>query len=494
MTWVAVRATGAGLLIAAALPPWGWWPLALVGLAIWFVLIDQANAGTRFRRSFLVGLAWSAPATLWIVDLTAPGWPATVFAFSLLAGLAGLATPPCGALRRWAFPAAIILTELIRWNYPFGGTPIATYAMTGVATPFAMAARLFGSPFLAFLVVMAGVATADAWRRQWKAVGGAIAVLVAATVGGHWAGSAVEPVGSIEVAVVQGGGPQNTRADFCETRSVFERHMAASETIDRGVDLILWPEDVVHASADNARTPDRCDEPLLGRTEAFSRLSQLAAATGAVVISGWFQVADDGLANTNFALAQSPDGTITDRYDKVRLVPFGEFVPFRSLIERFSRDLPRRDVRPGTGDAVLETGVGPLGIVISWEIFFDHRARDAIGNGGQVLLNPTNGSSYWLTIVQSQQIASSQLRAIETDRWVLQAAPTGFSAVVSPTGEVLQRTGVSEQRVLYHTIERRTGRTLAVAWGLWPVLVGVLAILGAVVGRVVFQASLKRSF
>ena len=159
------------------------------------------------------------------------------------------------------------------------------------------------------------------------------------------------------------------------------------------------------------------------------------------------------------------------------LVPFGEFVPLRSLIERFSDELPGRDVRRGTSEAVLDTAVGPLGVSISWEVFFDHRARDAIGNGGQVLLNPTNGSSYWLTIVQSQQVASSRLRALETDRWVLQAAPTGFSAIVEPDGTVRERTGVSEQRVLYSTIELRTGRTLAVAWGGWPVLLWALAIL-----------------
>ena len=82
---------------------------------------------------------------------------------------------------------------------------------------------------------------------------------------------------------------------------------------------------------------------------------------------------------------------------------------------------------------------------ISWEIFFDHRSRAAVRAGGQVLLNPTNGSSYWLTIVQSQQVASSRLRALETDRWVLQAAPTGFSALVTPDGDVLYRASVDQE-------------------------------------------------
>ena len=99
------------------------------------------------------------------------------------------------------------------------------------------------------------------------------------------------------------------------------------------------------------------------------------------------------------------------------------------------------------------------------------------------MLNPTNGSSYWLTQVQSQQIASSQLRAIETGRWVLQAAPTGFSAVVNQNGDVLARTGVSETKVLQGVVPMREGETLATRVGQWPVLgLSVVALVAAWLG------------
>ena len=100
-----------------------------------------------------------------------------------------------------------------------------------------------------------------------------------------------------------------------------------------------------------------------------------------------------------------------------------------------------------------------LGIAISWEIFFEDRARSAISGGGEILLNPTNGSSYWLTILQSQQVASSRLRAMETGRWVLQAAPTGFSAIIDPNGDIVERSSISETRVLHATVDRRGGNT-----------------------------------
>ena len=261
---------------------------------------------------------------------------------------------------------------------------------------------------------------------------------------------------------------------------MFERHVQATELIadDEEVDLILWPEDVVHPVDDAIPKPSRCADDLLRADEALGELQRLAAEKDATIVSGWFEPSDDRTANENYAVITTPDGETGDRYDKVRLVPFGEFVPFRSFLENFSDELPGRDVRAGTEPAVLDSEFGPLGVAISWEIFFDYRARDAMNNGGLVLLNPTNGSSYWLTIVQTQQIASSRLRAIENDRWVLQAAPTGFSAVVGNDGTVHQRTSVSEQAILRQAVPLREGRTLATIVGPWPMLLLAVAVLG----------------
>ncbi|MEK9527021.1 MAG: hypothetical protein VWZ83_11515, partial [Acidimicrobiaceae bacterium] len=279
----------AGLLIAAGLPPWGWWPLTLVGIALWFELIAGKDRRRRFSISFIVGLAWTLPATLWMFDLTAAGWPVAVAIFSLGAGVVGIATPPDGfTIRSFAFTATLVLIELIRWNYPFGGTPIATYAMVGVSTPFWITARTFGSPGLTVVVAWAGLAIGQLVqrRRDFATAAGMIIVLV---VGGMLGSYRVETVDTVDVAVVQGGGPQNTRADVCTTRAVFERHMAASETIDREVDLVVWPEDVVHPADDGRPTPERCGDDLLRTTEAADRLTRLAADLDAVVVSGWFE-------------------------------------------------------------------------------------------------------------------------------------------------------------------------------------------------------------
>ena len=105
------------------------------------------------------------------------------------------------------------------------------------------------------------------------------------------------------------------------------------------------------------------------------------------------------------------------------------------------------------------------------------RAREGVKAGGEAILNPTNGASYTGTIVQTQQVASSRLRAIENGRWVVQAAPTGFTAIVDADGNVLQRTAVSEQRVLYAAVELRTGFTWYTNIGDGPFIVALVALL-----------------
>ena len=91
-------------------------------------------------------------------------------------------------------------------------------------------------------------------------------------------------------------------------------------------------------------------------------------------------------------------------------------------------------------------------------------------------LNPTNGASYTGTVLQTQQVASSRLRAVETGRWVVQVSPTGFSAFVSPAGDVDQRTARERAAVIIHEIDLRTGRTWYVTLGDWPWIVAVLAV------------------
>jgi apolipoprotein N-acyltransferase len=280
------------------------------------------------------------------------------------------------------------------------------------------------------------------------------------------AGPRGEQVGTLRVALVQGGGPQGTRASDTDERVVFERHLAASDGVDTPVDLVVWPEDVADVADPVADTREG------GELRALAQQLDAPLVVGVVEDAG-----PDHFRNA--AVAYDADGEIVDRYDKVHRVPFGEYVPLRSLVERFGgEDLASRDAIVGERPAELDTPAGHLSVAVSWEIFFGDRVREGVENGAEIVLNPTNGSSFTGTLVQTQQVATSRMRAIENDRWVLQVAPTGFSAIVGPDGTVHQRSSVSDQAVLQQSVGMREGTTVYTRWGLLPAWIVALVGLG----------------
>ena len=457
-----LRAVIAGLCLAASVPPWGWWPLAFLGIAMWDRLLRNAKPRARIVRSAVFAAAWFTPSMLWMVDLTAPGYVIAIVVFSLYVGVAGLAVPGRSSSPwvRWlALPAAFTLAEAARCTFPFGGVPLATTAMGQASAPLGQIARVLCAVGVTFAVAVIGIALSAAWERRHIVAATALAGVVAL-----WLVAIIAPTGhdirTINAAVVQGGGPQGTRASETDPRDVFDRHVEATSLVTTPVDLVVWPENVVAVDS------------LLATTRENAELSALAKDLNTTLVAGITEVLDSS-SFANASIVYLPDGSTGGRYDKVRRVPFGEFVPLRGLIESVAGSntgIPVRDARAGTEPAIVRTPAGDLALAISWEIFFTNRGRDGVLHGGQILLNPTNGSSYWLTQVQTQQVASSQLRAIETGRWVLQAAPTGFSAIVNPSGNVLKRTSISEQVVLQQDVMLRSGDTIATVIGPMPVI------------------------
>jgi apolipoprotein N-acyltransferase len=457
-----------GVAMAAALPPWGWWPLAFAGLVGFDRLLADQPVGARFRRGLLVGVGLYVPSLAWLIDMTMPGYVIAAVAYAALLGVAAMIVPPAAPARWVALPGAVAAVELLRWSWPFGGVPLSSLAVGQVSGPLAPVLRLGGTLLLVEVTVVAGVGFAALVARHWKAAGVAALVVVAA-VGLAAVAPRGHQVGTLDVALVQGGGKQGTRASNTDERKVFERHLAASELIDGPVDLVVWPEDVVDTEG-----------PVVDNREG-DELSALARRLDASLIVGVVEGVDRDYFR-NASVAFDADGEVVDRYDKVHRVPFGEYVPLRSLLEPFGgSDLTSRDAVVGDHPAQLDTPAGLLSVAISWEVFFGDRVREGVGDGAGVVLNPTNGSSFTGTLVQTQQVASSRMRAIESGRWVLQAAPTGFSAIVEPDGTVDQRSAVSEQAVLQATVGTREGTTLYTRYGL---LFGVaVALVSLTVGR-----------
>ncbi|HEX4984382.1 MAG TPA: apolipoprotein N-acyltransferase [Ilumatobacteraceae bacterium] len=482
-----------GLLVAFALPPWGFWPLAVIGVMLFETALG-AHPTRRMRLidGWLFGAAWMFVGLCWMVQLTVPGYIAASVIYASAHALAALAAPT-GTWRVIGRPAAHTLVEVVRFSFPFGGVPLASLGISQAGGPLLGVARVGGVILITWVVFQLGFALAGpsptvprlVRRRRPSASGASHGVVALAAIIIVIIIAAVAPQGSrtgstITIAAVQGGGEQGTRAEDVPSRIVTERHLEATQSIepDPNLDVVLWPENVI----------DINDEQFEG-SAVNEAVAVEAARLGVPLAVGVTEDADQtGRGEpgqiTNAQVVVTPDGRVTSRYDKVRRVPFGEYVPMRGLLEGLGApvDQVRTNAVPGTTPAVIELPDGTtLGVVISWEVFFGGRVREGVKHGASVIVNPTNGASYTGTVVQTQQVASSRLRAVETGRWVVQAAPTGFSAFVSPSGEVNQRTSVSERAVITREIDLRRGRTWYVTLGdpPWIVAVAVVFLVAA---------------
>ncbi|MEI8159539.1 MAG: apolipoprotein N-acyltransferase [Actinomycetes bacterium] len=461
----------AGLCIAFAMPPWGWWPFAFIGLGIFYTVSGKrTSAQQAFSSGFSLGLGWFLPTLAWMWYISIPGYFLTVVFFSCLHGIAELlifSREP----RRYLQPIAHMLVEALRFSWPFGGAPIATLAMTQSNTWFASFGRIGGALLVSYLLWQFAVILFSRFRLVLPCIAAGVLLLAIAPTGNSFASKT-----QVRIAYVQGGGPQGTRASNTSPRNVVLRHLTATKSLspDQKIDVVIWPENIV-------------DVPIFNTSREAKEIAQEAKRINAPISVG---VTDD-VPPDNFANAQvvvTPAGDIIDRYEKVRRVPFGEFIPMRGFLKSIGAPVHqvRHDAIKGKTPAI---SVIPLShptisgetlpfvsfaTPVSWEIFFGGRVNEGVERGASIIKNPTNGSSYRGTLLQSQQIASSQLRAIEFGRTVVQVAPTGFSAFISPSGEVSQRSKVSERRIEIADIELRTGRTWYSFLGDSPIIISLL--------------------
>jgi apolipoprotein N-acyltransferase len=484
-----------GGLVASSLPPFGWWPLGVAGIGGFALLLSgpirpaagaaAPSARARAAIGAGVGLGQFAIGLWWATEFHVAGYLGLIVQGTATTALAGALVP---ARVRWGvlggLPAALVVGEWIRNHFPAGGIPIGGTALGQADGPLAPTVRLGGSLLLVGVVALAGAGLAEIVRACFAAATrsaapsepdkarlapGIVAVALVAVVvtAGRFGpdGAGRGPHLALRVVAVQGGGQRGLRAVETDPDLVTQRQLDASALLRAPLDLVLWPEDVVHVASPVGDTPEG------------AHIGSLAARLHTTVVAGVVTDVADRFRNS--AVAWSPQGTIVASYDKVHRVPFGEYVPARGLIEHLVKlNLVPADAIAGHGPGILVTPAGPMGVAISYEVFYDERARAAVQAGGEVLLVPTNAASYRNTQVPSQEVAATRLRALETGRDAVQASPTGYSALVGPDGRVRSRTVLGRQQLVVGTVQRRTGRTIFVRFGDLPVL--LLAMLGLI--------------
>jgi apolipoprotein N-acyltransferase len=453
---------------------------------------------------------------MWSRSFTTPG---ALVLIALEAGFVAVAclVVPAGPVvaRALAFPAALTLAEALRMTWPFGGLPIGGVFLGQAGGPILGIARLGGPLGLNAAVYIGGVGLAclaegavravrDGTRaagftRAEQAAGGdgagggsgsgrvsgalagtgalalvgvvAVGMVAAAAVGADHAPDGGPPVATVTVAAVQGGGARGFRKSQIDPAVVLAAQMQATQRmqqLDHGADpeLVLWPEDVV--SLDTALS----DSPEEGV------LSGLARTLHTTLVVGVTETVSP-TAFRNEVVAFGPDGTLVSRFEKVHRVPFGEYVPYRSLFAHVANlSAVPLDAVPGTGTGLMPTPAGPLGAMVSYEVFYADRGRSSVRAGAQLLIVPTNTSSYATAQVPTQEIAASEVQAVQQGRDLLQAAPTGYSAAITHRGVLLERSVLGARQVVSATLARRDGTTLYVRFGDAPVLVlAALALL-----------------
>lgn len=446
-----------GVLVAFSLPPWGWWFLAPIGLAGVFVCLWDAPLRWRALIGFSAGLGQFLISLWWALKFTGVGYGVLVVFESAYPALACAAVPPRRG-RSLAFPACIMLAEALRDSWPLGGLPIGSIEYGQALGPLLGSARIVGALGLAGLsacaaVVLAHLAVAaisTARGRAHKGLGAAFAgaaVVVGLPLAAMATPAGGPQVGNIRVAAVQGGGPRGFTALQTNQRGVYKRQYQPTKALSSQYDLVLWPEDVIALSGPLSSSPVK------------SQMSALARRLHTTIVAGVTELVGESRFR-NMVVAWGPSGQIVGSYEKVHRVPFGEYVPWRSELQGlFNFAAVPRDAIPGKGPGFLRTPAGPLGIMISYEDLFSGRARAAVTAGAEVLLVPTNTASYATRQIPSQELAGSRLRAVEAGRWLVQASPTGYSGVVSPSGTVSDRTALGAPSVVSATVPLKRGTT-----------------------------------
>ncbi|MGH9131223.1 MAG: apolipoprotein N-acyltransferase [Acidimicrobiales bacterium] len=490
---VALVSLAAGVLVALSLPPLGLWELGIVGLGVLAWRLGGLRPGARVLAGLMFGVGLFGPTLIWVTAFSAVGYVIVVGLEAAFFALASLAVP-AGRGRSLVFPAVVTLASAARSAWPFGGLPMGGIVLGQAGGPLLGASRVGGPLLVTGLAALGGVCLAGlapvALAGTGLAVGrgrpggtqlgragsrcrpGAASILIGLVVVLTVALSAtIAPdggpaVAKLRVALVQGGGMRGEPAIDVNPAIPYDAQLIATADITEQVGLVLWPEDTIALYG-----------PLAGSVQD-QQLGALAQALGSTVVAG---VTED-VGKTQFlnqAVAWGPSGKVIGSYEKVHRVPFGEYVPLRSILKHIvNLSAVPRDAIPGHLPGFLRTPAGPLGVMISYEVFFSNRARVAVQAGGELLVVPTNTSSYRSDQVPAQEEAADRMRAVEEGRDLVQASPTGYSTVVNSHGEVLDRSGLGVKAVIEATVAKRKGLTLYERGGDLPeLLAAALAVL-----------------
>ena len=465
--------------------------------------LQAATPKQGFLLGYICGIIWYAGTCYWIFDtmrqyggLNSPMALLVLFLFccylGLYHGLFGLLVALLARARdnRWPLvlaPFLWVAVELARTRITgFPWNLLGTAQVDNVA--LARIAGWTGVYGISFEIVLVNVALATAFLLPRPKRGPMlIAALAAAAV--LQAGGLVEaPAAKADrtALLVQVNVPVSadwTPAYFEQTLNELT-NLTVRSAADKApkVDLIVWPESPA---------------PFFTNDTGFrNAVSALARTTGAPIVVGAIGSdashpnADAPLFNS--AALVNSQGEWTSRYDKVHLVPFGEYLPFPSLFS-FAGGLTKEvgQFERGTSRRPLHADDKQLGVFICYESVFPDEVRQFANNGAQVFVNISNDGWYGDSGAYAQHLDQTRMRAIENDRWILSAANTGVTAAIDPFGRIATRIPRKERTALVAPYALTSVITFYTRHGDWFAYVCAIISLGALLARLFLKDKKK---
>ena len=260
----------------------------------------------------------------------------------------------------------------------------------------------------------------------------------------------------LQVALIQGNIDQSIKWDSLYQSQTIDIYSSLSrQSIPSGNGLIVWPET---AAPFYFQRPGLLQEAVV----------DVAKTSGSAVLFGSpsYEEEKGSIHYMNSAFLLGPDGTLSGRYDKVHLVPYGEYVPLRRFFPFIGKLVVGvGDFKSGKGFHPLTIAGHRLGVLICYEGIFPEAARDYKREKAEILVNITNDAWFGRTSAPHQHLSMTVFRAIENRLYLVRAANTGISAMIDPNGEILSRTGLFERTILKGDVKIIDEKTCYTAYG-----------------------------
>jgi apolipoprotein N-acyltransferase len=483
-----------GILLGLSLAPASTWWIAWGAIApLWAITL---KSHTRKQAAFwggCWGVGYHGAALSWIFGLHPLTWLGMSWATSLaitaiawgfvtlwgaclpmlwavaLKSLSPSLSPTLGSASRMIIGATLWCGLEWLWSL----SPLWWTDLANSQSPHNIAilhlSQLTGPIAITLSLMLVNGALAEAWlRRKGRGVAGAIALgLSLHILGWGFAQGSLNPnpAEQISIGMIQGNIPTRFKLSSPGVKQSVDVYRQGYQALAKQkVDAVLLPEGAL---------------PLLWR-QSLGREQPILEAIKAEKVPLWvgtFVPKGDGYTQSLLSLRE--DGKILSKYDKVKLVPLGEYLPFESVLAPILRRLSpmRMGMIPGNPHQVFDTSLGRAIVGICYDSVFSELFRAQAAAGGQFILSIANNDPY-NDRMMSQHHALDVMRAIESDRWLVRVTNTGLSAVIEPHGQTLWKSLKDQQVTHVANIERRKTQTLYVRFGNWLLPVMVVLSLG----------------